>query len=126
MTFPTDWMPCPDIHVFTSRDKARKFAVNKYGSEPELIHGNPGVTTSMKDDHGNMVCLVVIEADVMNVSQKVSLLAHECVHVAQAWAACMGESRPGEEWMAYAVQSSMLVCLTQLGYKWLEESEPDA
>lgn len=34
-------------------------------------------------------------------------------------AECMGESKPGNEWMAYATQSAMLVALDQLGEKWL-------
>lgn len=118
MAYPTDWVPCPDVYAFTSRKKARKFAIKHYGGEPKDIPGADGVTWYTKSDQGNTVCLVVIEADGKPVAQQMALLAHECVHVAQAWADDMGETKTGDEWMAYAVQSAMLECLKQLGDEW--------
>lgn len=118
--YPTDWMPCPDVYAFTSRKKARKFALKKYGFEPRDIPGTDGVTMTLKNDQGHTVCLVIIESKNMDASNKIAVLAHECVHVAQVWAGNMGEDKPGVEWMAYAVQSTMLTCLKQLGDKWLE------
>lgn len=118
MAYPTDWMPCPNLHAFASRKKARKFALKQYGEEFEDITGSNAVTATTRDDKGHIACLVVIEANGESTAQKMALLAHECVHVAQAWADCMGEKKPGDEWMAYAVQSAMLECLKQLGDEW--------
>lgn len=118
--FPTDWMPCPDVHAFKSKRKARKFAVKKYGVDPDTVDGANGMTLTFRSDDGHVVCLIVVEADASSLTDKIALLSHECVHVAQTWASCMGEKSPGEEWIAYAVQSVMLVCLRQLGDEWME------
>lgn len=123
MTYPTDYMPCPDLYAFASRKKARKFALKNYGEEPRDVPWAEGVTWITKNDSGHTVCLVVIEADDSSAAQKTALLAHECVHAAQAWAESMGEDEPGEEWMAYAVQSCMLTCLDQLGEEWITGKE---
>lgn len=119
MAHPTDWMPCPDLHVFTSRGKARRFAIEQTGKEPDLMPSSNAVTASLVED-GKSLCIVVVpKKDEFDKRQRVAILAHECVHVAQFWAECMGESKPGNEWMAYATQSAMLVALDQLGEKWL-------
>lgn len=118
MAYPTDWMPCPEVHAFTSMKKARKFARKHYGEEPRDVPGSDGVTMYAKNELGHTVCLVVIKKNDSPMAQNMALLAHECVHVAQAWAEDMGEKRPGDEWMAYAVQSAMLECLKQLGDEW--------
>lgn len=81
-----------------------------------MIKGKQALTATLSSPEG-ITCLVVIEAEA-SVKQRMALLAHECVHVAQAWAAAMGEDEPGDEWEAYAVQSAMLACLKQLGKSW--------
>lgn len=119
--FPTDWMPCPDVHAFKSKRKAKKFAIKKYGVDPDTVDGADGLTLTFRSDETkHVVCLVVVDTDDSSAENKIALLAHECVHVAQTWADCMGEKNPGIEWMAYAVQSVMLVCLRQLGEEWME------
>lgn len=123
MAYPTDWMPCPDLHAFASRKKARKFARKRYGEEPEDVPWAEGATWSAKDDRGHTVCIVVVEPKSASAAQKMALLAHECVHVAQTWADDMGEESPGDEWMAYAVQSAMLECLRQLGDDYMTGKE---
>ena len=97
--------------------KARKFAKKKYGEElPGLF---TEAATMTKAIEGQTVCFVVLEVDGKERSQKAAILAHECSHVAQEWAAAMNEARPGDEFMAYAVQCAMLSCLNQLGDEWL-------
>lgn len=124
MTYPTDYMPCPDLHAFDSRRKARKFARRACGEEPPDMGGGEGATLTRRGPDGETVLLVVVEPrDGAGAAQRAALLAHECVHAALSWADVMAEERPGEEWLAYAVQSCMLTCLDQLGEDYITGKE---
>jgi len=109
-------MPAPDIYAFSSKKKARKFALKKYGVELKPWSTNGLTTTLVNGDE--TVCIVVVSTD-RGPKHKAALLAHECVHVAHSWADAMGDEHPSEEFMAYSAQCAFLACIDQLGDEWL-------
>lgn len=56
------------------------------------------------DDGDDLVCFVLLEAELRDADQLAALMAHEAVHVSQIVLDHFGEDEPGEETRAYLVQ----------------------
>lgn len=118
MAYPTDYFPAPEIHVFTSKVKLRKFAKSRFGKH--IGEFDTYGTTFSFENGGRMACLVYVSKNVTGARDKSSLLAHECLHVAYSWAYMLDKDEPqAEEFMSYAMQSAYLTCIDQLGEEWL-------
>lgn len=91
------WPFVPEIHLFHSRDKCRKFLMRD-GTEPEFIDG-VGAQTWCKDDYA-----VVYMGYRGKRRKELSLLCHEAYHVASMQFSYMGEDNPSDEFLAYGTQ----------------------
>lgn len=118
MAYPADWFPCPDVHCFTSKKKARKYARKHYDVDLTILD-SMGQTTALVN--GNRTACIVIVPKKKDVSkaQRAALLAHECWHVVHAWLDMMKDGEMSEEFIAYAVGCTYMVCIEQLGDEWL-------
>jgi hypothetical protein len=70
-----------------------------------IIENSNATTHSLYRENGDLCCVVCIEADKRNQVEIFGLLVHEAVHVWQCYAMRIGETNPGSEQMAYAIQS---------------------
>ena len=63
-------------------------------------------TLNWFESDGNLVCAVCIRGfEGRNPVEVAGLLVHEAVHIWQAYSTRIGESEPGDEQEAYAIQS---------------------
>lgn len=78
----------------------------KVASPPTWINAGADATTQiLTNPKGEMTCVVCLNAGDRNTVEVNGLLVHEAVHVWQAYAQRIGETRPGDEQMAYGIQS---------------------
>lgn len=71
-----------------------------------FINNGAHATTHVLIEEGSFACIVCL-GDIKNKSvvEVYGLLAHESVHIWQAYVEKIGETRPGDEQEAYAVQA---------------------
>lgn len=112
-----NFFPMPYIRVFTSKKKARKYIKKKTGQEFSWL-GKSAQTDTFKNGN-EIIAVITLCVDDESTFQKAAILAHECLHVIDAWMESIGEDNAGEEIRAYAIQCVMLACLDQLGESWL-------
>lgn len=89
----------PEIHLFHSRKKCVRYLGEHSDGEP----------LGLGDTDGQMfyqdgVVVVLIEHDGRSETEQ-SLLVHEAYHAAVAHMTWLGEDAPGEEVMAYLIQT---------------------
>ena len=91
-----------ELHLYHRRERALRLA-RRLGASVTLLDGAHAQTNGLDDGH-DLVCLVLLEAEVRDADQLASLMAHEAVHVSQMILDHVGEDEPGEETRAYLVQ----------------------
>lgn len=91
------WPFVPEVHLFHSREKCRRFIRDKLGFEPKFSDNS--ASTWYRED----VAVVMMNCDA-SWHAEAALLCHEAVHVASMHFAHMGEEHPNEEFSAYLVQ----------------------
>lgn len=88
----------PEVRLFHSRKKFKKYYKKRYGEKPELF-----------DTEGHMTYrdgeALVLMTYVGREESELGLLVHEAYHAAVAHMTFLGEDEAGEEIMAYLIQS---------------------
>lgn len=70
------------------------------------INPNSHATTHILESNDmDLMCVVCMPVVKRHKIEIIGLLVHEAVHVWQAYAKSIGEDRPGDEQMAYGIQS---------------------
>lgn len=75
--------------------------------------GCDATTHTMTNKDGGLACLVCLKPTNRQGVQVAALLVHEAVHVWQAYAAHIGETAPGAEQEAYAIQAISQQLMTE-------------
>ena len=88
----------PEVRLFHSADKCRRYVERHLSGEIKLY----GTDGQMIYDSGVAVVLMAHRGD---RATEESLLVHEAYHAAVAHMRWLGEDQPGEEVMAYLVQT---------------------
>lgn len=120
ITKPWDYIPCPELHVFTDAEKLKKFAIENYGCEVSTINKD-GFTSTLSCDNGDISCLVYIKNQKYDTGQLAGLIAHEATHVSQEFFESIGEINPSHEMQAYYIQT-FVICIMQ-AYKKLAKGK---
>lgn len=92
-----------ELHLFHRREGALRLA-RRLGASVTFVE-NVHAQTNGFDSGDDLVCFVLLEADVRDADQLAALMAHEAVHVSQIVLDHFGEDEPGEETRAYLVQN---------------------
>lgn len=110
---PWDYYPLLPIFAFKSEKKARKFVKEKTGTD-FTVTGKNGQCTWYESEKGGGFVVILLRCKGKSASQKLAVLAHECVHYAQYFEEAQGEKLDTES-EAYIVQSAFHACIDQLG-----------
>lgn len=77
----------------------------KVQAPPQWVFANAHATTHILQAEDKTACVVCLRVgDGVDELEVLALLVHEAVHVWQAWCEQHGETHPGSEQEAYAVQ----------------------
>lgn len=117
---PWHYFPLFPVYAFTSVKKARKFVRQKTGLrfEPKG-HGCFDFYRFTTNDAYSFAIILLRphELTEQSLSQRMALLAHECVHYAQQYAEEV-DTKLDDETEASIVQAVMLACIDQIGEEW--------
>lgn len=92
-----------ELHLFHRRERVLRLA-RRLGASVTFVESAHAQTNGF-DNGEDLVCLVLLEAEVRDADQLAALMAHEAVHVAQIVLDHFGEEEPGEETRACLVQN---------------------
>ena len=92
-----------ELHLYHRRERVLRLA-RKLGASVSFVENSHAQTNGF-DSGDDLVCFVLLEAEVRDADQLAALLAHEAVHVSQMIFDHFGEDAPGEETRAYLVQN---------------------
>ena len=104
-----------ELRLYHRRERALRLA-RRLGAQVTLLDGAHAQTNGF-DSGDDLVCFVLLEADVRDADQLAALMAHEAVHVSQIVLDHFGEDEPGEETRAYLVQS-VTHALLEMHRRW--------
>ena len=107
-----------ELHLYHRREKALRLA-RRLGASVTFVEGAHAQTNGF-DSGDNLVCFVLLEAEVRDADQLAALMAHEAVHVSQIILDHFGEDEPGEETRAYLVQG-VTYALLYMQREWARE-----
>lgn len=99
--------PGPYLALCTSEKQYKKILKHlKIKTNNLWINSKANATTHVFDNNsGELCCVVCIDAKHNNKVEAYGLLVHEAVHVWQEYVQRIGEHTPGNEQMAYGIQS---------------------
>lgn len=101
----SEWFPTFDVYTVVGTDRCIKAAAEMgYGQYPM----SDACTFHLEGENRCLVCISDKIAEEEDEKQVYAIIAHECVHAANAWCNSIGEDDPGEEEFAYMVQSCIL------------------
>ena len=104
-----------ELRLYHRREKAMRLA-RRLGASVTLLDGAHAQTNGF-DSGDDLVCFVLLEAEVRDADQLAALMAHEAVHVSQIVLDHFGEDEPGEETRAYLVQD-VTYALLDMQRRW--------
>ena len=104
-----------ELHLYHRRERALRLA-RRLGASVTFAE-NVHAQTNGFDSGEDLVCFVLLEADVRDADQLAALMAHEAVHVSQIVLDHVGEDEPGEETRAYLVQN-VTYALLDMQRRW--------
>ena len=104
-----------ELHLYHRRERALRLA-RRLGTSVTFVE-NAHAQTNGFDSGVDLVCFVLLEADVRDADQLAALMAHEAVHVSQIVLDHFGEDEPGEETRAYLVQN-VTYALLDMQRRW--------
>lgn len=107
-----------ELHLYHRRERALRLA-QRLGASVTFVE-NAHAQTNGFDSGDDLVCFVLLEAEVRDQDQLASLMAHEAVHVSQIVLDHFGEDEPGEETRAYLVQG-FTHALLEMQREWARE-----
>lgn len=104
-----------ELHLFHRREGVLRLA-RRLGASVTFVE-NVHAQTNGFDSGEDLVCFVLLEAEVCDPDQLSALMAHEAVHVSQIVLDHFGEDEPGEETRAYLVQN-VTYALLDMHRRW--------
>ena len=104
-----------ELHLYHRRERALRLA-RRLGTSVTFVE-NAHAQTNGFDSGVDLVCFVLLEADVRDADQLAALMAHEAVHVSEIVLDHFGEEEPGEETRAYLVQN-VTYALLEMQRRW--------
>ena len=104
-----------ELHLYHRRERALRLA-RRLGASVTFVESAHAQTNGF-DSGDNLVCFVLLEAEVRDADQLAALMAHEAVHVSQIILDHFGEDEPGEETRAYLVQN-ITYALLDMQRRW--------
>ena len=104
-----------ELHLFHRRERVLRL-VRRLGASVTFVESAHAQTNGF-DSGDDLVCFVLLEAEVRDQDQLAALMAHEAVHVAQTILDHFGEDEPGEETRAYLVQN-VTYALLDMQRRW--------
>lgn len=104
-----------ELHLYHRRERALRLA-RRLGTSVTFVE-NAHAQTNGFDSGVDLVCFVLLEADVRDADQLAALMAHEAVHVSEIVLDHFGEEEPGEETRAYLVQN-VTYALLDMQRRW--------
>lgn len=104
-----------ELHLYHRREKALRLA-QRLGASVTFVESAHAQTNGF-DSGEDLVCFVLLEAEVRDQDQLASLMAHEAVHVSEIVLEHFGEDKPGEETRAYLVQN-VTYALLDMQRRW--------
>lgn len=107
-----------ELRLYHRREKAMRLA-RRLGASVTLLDGAHAQTNGF-DSGDDLVCFVLLEAEVRDADQLAALMAHEAVHVSQIVLDHFGEDEPVEETRAYLVQG-VTHALLEMQREWARE-----
>ncbi len=119
----TSALPMPPVEASLWHDRAALLgALGDRGVGIRLSDGSHAQTFNELLPDGRCISFVLMEAvEGTSLSDQLSLLAHEAVHIAYRYMECIGEEEPGEETMAYVVEAVVSI-LAEQHIAWLAET----
>ena len=107
-----------ELHLYHRRERALRLA-RRLGASVTFVESAHAQTNGF-DSGDDLVCFVLLEAEVRDADQLAALMAHEAVHVSQIVLDHFGEDEPGEETRAYLVQG-VTHALLEMQREWARE-----
>lgn len=107
-----------ELRLYHRREKAMRLA-RRLGASVTFVERAHAQTNGF-DSGDDLVCFVLLEAEVRDADQLAALMAHEAVHVSQIVLDHFGEDEPGEETRAYLVQG-VTHALLEMQREWARE-----
>ena len=104
-----------ELHLYHRRERALRLA-RRLGASVTLLDRGHAQTNGF-DSGDDLVCFVLLGAEVRDADQLAALMAHEAVHVSQIVLDHVGEDEPGEETRAYLVQD-FTYALLEMQREW--------
>ena len=104
-----------ELRLYHRRETAMRLA-RRLGASVTLLDGAHAQTNGF-DSGDDLVCFVLLEAEVRDADQLAALMAHEAVHVSQIVLDHFGEDEPVEETRAYLVQD-VTHALLEMQRRW--------
>ena len=96
-------LPAIYLRYFHTRDEARA-ELTEACIELPLAEGSPAQTAFLEAEDGRPAAIVVVEPERYDAAT-VGLIAHEATHVVSQYLRWLGETDPGDEMLAYLIQS---------------------
>lgn len=107
-----------ELHLYHRRERVLRLA-RRLGTTVSILDGACAQTNGFENGP-EVICFVLLSADVRDPDQLAGLMAHEAVHAARFVLDHFGEDDPGEETVAYTVQD--ITCeLLRMHRRWASE-----
>ena len=107
-----------ELHLYHRRERVLRLA-RRLGASVTFVERAHAQTNGF-DNGEDLVCFVLLGAEVRDADQLAALMAHEAVHVSQIVLDHVGEDEPGEEERAYLVQN-VTYALLDMQRRWASE-----
>lgn len=107
-----------ELHLYHRREKVLRLA-RRLGTSVSILDGGCAQTNGFERG-GEIICFVLLEAELRDPDQLAALMAHEAVHAAEFVLEHFGEDEPGEEERAYLVQN-VTYALLEMQRRWASE-----
>lgn len=104
-----------ELRLYHRRERAMRLA-HRLGASVTFVE-NAHAQTNGFESGDDLVCFVLLEAEVRDADQLAALMAHEAVHVSHIVLDHFGEDEPGEETRAYLVQN-VTYALLDMQRRW--------
>ena len=111
-----------ELHLYHRRERVLRLA-RRLGASVTFAESAYAQTNGFGSGY-DLICFVLLEAEVRDADQLAALMAHEAVHVSQIILDHFGEDEPGEETRAYLVQN-VTYALLDMQRRW-ESGHPTA
>lgn len=121
---PWDYFPLFPVYAFTDLKKARKLVKKITGKRFEPVENKDGTFSLYEhEDKKHKFGVVFLDCENYEIKDKFAVLAHECIHYAQAFSDGASSTPLDDETFAYTAECAMLACIDQIGIDWFCENQ---